>query len=218
MKALSNIKIFGLSFVLITILVLGISLPDDAFGQENKKKYDMVLLSQNYTSKGFADEIVGEILNNGTDIAKSVEISAVFYNDSGIIGSESSRLDPTTINSGDRSMFTLQVVDEVIKSDPERYEFTIKWQDENSIGYFASLTGGEIPENSGGDDSGGDDSGGDDSGGDDSGGDDSGGDDSGGDDSGGDDSGGDDSGGDDSGGDDSGGDDSGGDDSGGEGN
>ncbi len=207
MKALSNIEIFGLSFVLLTILVLEINLHSDAFGQENKKKYDMVLLSQNYNSKGLTGEIVGEILNNGTDIAKSVEISAIFYNDSGIIGSESSGLDPTTINSGDRSVFTLQLIDEIIMSDPERYELTIKWQDEHSVGYFASLTGGEIAENSGGDDSGGDDSGGDDSGGDDSGGDDSGGDDSGGDDSGGDDSGGDDSGGDDSGGDDSGGDD-----------
>ncbi|TVP39324.1 hypothetical protein [Candidatus Nitrosocosmicus arcticus] len=175
MKALSNIEFFGLSFVLITILALEISLHSDAFSQENKKKYDMVLLSQNYNSKGFADEIVGEILNNGTDIAKSVEISVVFSNDSGIIGSESSRLDPTTMNSGDRSVFTLQLVDEVIKSNAERYEFTIKWQDEHSIDYFARLTGGEIAENSGGDDSGGDDSGGDDSGGDDSGGDDSGG-------------------------------------------
>ena len=100
MKALSNIEIFGLSFVLITILVLGINLHSDAFGQENKTKYDMVLLSQNYNSKVFADEIVGEILNNGTDIAKSVEISAIFYNDSGIVGYESSRLDPTTITRG----------------------------------------------------------------------------------------------------------------------
>ncbi len=99
--------------------------------------------------------------------------------------------------------FTLQLVDEVVKSNAESYEFTIKWQDEHSLDYFARLTGGEIADDSGGDDSGGDDSGGDDSGGDDSGGDDSGGDDSGGDDSGGDDSGGDDSGGDDSGGDDS---------------
>src|SRR5688500_7937590 len=196
MIALSNIKIFGLSSVLITILVLGISLPDDAFGQENKKKYDMVLLSQNYTSKGFAEEIVGEILNNGTDIAKSVEISAVFYNDSGIIGSESDRLDPTTINSGDRSVFTLQLVDEVIRSDPERYEFTIKWQDDYSSNYFASLTGAEIAENSGGDDSGGGDSGGEESRADERGGDERGGDESGGDDRGGDDSGGDDSGGD----------------------
>ena len=165
MKALSNIEIFGLSFVLITILVLEISLHSDAFSQENKKKYDMVLLSQNYNNKGFVDEIVGEILNNGTDIAKSVEISAAFYNDSGIIGSESSRLDPTTINPGDRSVFTLQLVDEVIKSNADRYEFAIKWQDEHSIDYFARLTGGEMVENSGGDDSGGDDSGGDDSGG-----------------------------------------------------
>ena len=209
MKALSNIEIFGLSFVLITILVLEISIHSDAFGQENKTKYDMILLSQNYNSNVFADEIVGEILNNGTGIAKSVEISAIFHNDSGIVGYESGRPDSTTISSGDRSVFTLPLVDEVIRSNAESYEFTIKWQDEQSLDYFVRLTGGEIADDSGGDDSGGDDSGGDDSGGDDSGGDDSGGDDSGGDDSGGDDSGGDDSGGDDSGGDDSGGDDSG---------
>src|SRR5688500_11660784 len=127
MKALSNIEIFGLSFVLITILVLEINLHSDAFSQENKKEYDLVLLSQNYSSKVLADEIVGEILNNGTGSAKSVEISAVFYNDSGIVGSESTRLNPTTINSGDRSMFTLELVDEVIKSNAETYEFTIKW-------------------------------------------------------------------------------------------
>ncbi|ALI35801.1 hypothetical protein NMY3_01598 [Candidatus Nitrosocosmicus oleophilus] len=174
-------EIFGLSFVMITILVLGINLHSDAFSQENKKKYDMVLPSQNYNSIGFANEIVGEILNNGTDTAKSVEISAVFYNDSGIIGSEKGRLDHTTINSGDRSVFTIQPEVEIINNNPESYEFTIKWKDVNSIDYFASLTGGEIADDSGGDDSGGDDSGGDDSGGDDSGGDDSGGDDSGGD-------------------------------------
>ena len=167
MKALSNIEIFGLSIVLMTLLGLEISLHSDAFGQETKKKYDMVLLSQNYNNKGFADEIVGEILNNGTDIAKSVEISAIFYNDSGIVGSESGRPDPTTISSGDRSVFTLPLVDEVIRSNAESYEFTIKWQDEQSLDYFTRLTGGEISD----DDSGGggdDDSGGggdDDSGG-----------------------------------------------------
>ncbi len=172
MKALSNIEIFGLSFVLIAILVLGINLHSDAFGQENKTKYDMVLLSQNYNNKVFADEIVGEILNNGTDIAKSVEISAIFYNDSGIVGYESGRPDPTTISSGDRSVFTLPLVDQIIRSNAESYEFTIKWQDEQSLDYFTRLTGGEISDDDSGggdDDSGGgdDDSGGgdDDSGG-----------------------------------------------------
>ena len=179
MKALSNLDIFGLTFALITIGVLGISLHSDAFSQENKKKYDMVLLSQNYNTLGLVDEIVGEILNNGTDIAKSVEISAVFYNDSGIIGSDSSRTDPRNINPGERSTFTIELGNEVIMSDPERYEFTLKWQDDYLSNYFVGLTGGEITDDSGGDDSGGDDSGGDDSGGDDSGGDDSGGDDSG---------------------------------------
>ena len=142
--------------MLLTILVLHSSFHTDAFGQENKTKYDMVLLSQNFTSTGFADAIVGEILNNGTDTAKSVEISAVFYNDSGIIGSEKGRLDHTTINSGDRSVFTIQPEVEIINNNPESYEFTIKWKDVNSIDYFASLTGGEIADDSGGDDSGGD--------------------------------------------------------------
>jgi hypothetical protein len=182
MKALSNTEIFGISFMLITILALEINLHPDAYGQENKKKYDMILLSQNYNNTGFVDAIVGEILNNGTDTAKSVEISAVFYNDSGIIGSESTGTDPTTINSGDKSVFTLQLVDPVVRSDAESYEFTLKWQDEQSVDYFTTLTGGEIPENIDGEDGivddgdGGDGDGGDGDGGDGDGGDGDGGD------------------------------------------
>jgi hypothetical protein len=210
MKALSNIEIFGLSFVMVVVLVLYTNLYFDAFGQGNEKKYEMVLESQNYTHKGITGEIVGEILNNGTDTVRAVEVSAIFYNDSGIVGYESDRTDPTTIDSAERAVFVLPIIDEVILSDAENYEFTIKWQDEYSRDYFVRLTGGDIPDNS---DSGGDDSDSDsDSGGDDSDSDsdsDSGGDDSDSDsDSGGDDSDSDsDSGGDDS-DSDSGGDDS----------
>ncbi|HSA74955.1 MAG TPA: hypothetical protein VLE21_02085 [Candidatus Nitrosocosmicus sp.] len=217
MKALSNTVIFGIAIVLITILALEISIHPDAYSQENNKKYDMILLSQNYNSTGFVDQIVGEILNNGTDTAKSVEISSVFYNDSGIIGSESTGTDPTTINPGDKSVFTLQLIDPVISSDAESYEFTLKWQDEQSVDYFTTLTGGEIPENidddSGIDDSEVDDSEVDDSEVDDSEVDDSEVDDSGGDGDGGDGDGGDGDGGDGDGGDGDGGDGDGGDDS-----
>ncbi|WP_415312685.1 hypothetical protein [Candidatus Nitrosocosmicus sp. FF01] len=179
MKALSNIEIFGLSFVMVVVLVLYTNLYFDAFGQGNEKKYEMVLESQNYTHKGITGEIVGEILNNGTDTVRAVEVSAIFYNDSGIVGYESDRTDPTTIDSAERAVFVLPIIDEVILSDAENYEFTIKWQDEYSRDYFVRLTGGDIPDNS---DSGGDDSDSDsdsDSGGDDSDSDsDSGGDDS----------------------------------------
>jgi hypothetical protein len=166
MKALSNIEIFGLSFVMVVVLVLYTNLYFDAFGQGNEKKYEMVLESQNYTHKGITGEIAGEILNNGTDTVRAVEVSAIFYNDSGIVGYESDRTDPTTIDSAERAVFVLPIIDEVILSDAENYEFTIKWQDEYSRDYFVRLTGGDIPDNS---DSGGDDSDSDsDSGGDDS--------------------------------------------------
>lgn len=149
MKVLSNIEFFGLVFVLITIFVFDAGLHSDAFGQEYKN-YDMIITSQNYNSKGFGDEIVGEILNNGTDTAKSVEISAIFYDDGGgTIGYESSGTSPSTINSGDRSTFTLEIFDPVIMSDIARYDFTIKWEGEHSSNYFARLTGGEISDNSG---------------------------------------------------------------------
>jgi hypothetical protein len=155
MKALSDIEFFGLSFLLLTILVLDSSLHSDAFGQINKKKYDMILLSQNFNSTGFADEVVGEILNNGTDTAKSVEISATFYDDrDNKVGYESTRTHPTTIHSGDTSMFTLQILNATIESVSDRYEFSIKWLDEDSLNYFAKLTGGEMPDSSGGDSNG----------------------------------------------------------------
>ena len=157
MKALSNIGIFGSTFVMIAILIYCASLYSDAFGQGNEKKYEMVLLSHNYTSKGFMDEIVGEILNNGTDTVRAVEASAIFYNNSGIVGYESDRTDPTTIDAGERAVFVLPIIDEVIMSDAESYEFTIKWQDEYARDYFARLTGGEISDDDDSDgDSGGD--------------------------------------------------------------
>jgi hypothetical protein len=169
MKALSGSKLFGLTFVLITLLILETTLYSDAFGQKYKNKYDMVLLSQNYNSKAFADEIVGVILNNGTATAKSVEISAIFYDDDGgVIGHESAGTHPSSIGSGDTSNFTIQIMDEAIKSNATSYDFALKWQDEHSFGYFMKAPGGEIEEDSDGEDSDGEDSDGEDSDGEDS--------------------------------------------------
>ncbi|WP_134484997.1 hypothetical protein [Candidatus Nitrosocosmicus franklandus] len=151
-----NIKIFGLAFVLSTLLVLNQSQYIDVLGQQNIKQFDMILLNQQYYNNPFVDQLVGEILNNGTHTAKSVEISALFYNDSGIVGHESSGTDPTTISAGDKSTFTLQIDDEVIRSEAEGYEFTLKWKDEQSTDYFLRISGGEIAESVGRDD--GDDS------------------------------------------------------------
>jgi len=153
MKALSDIEIYGLSFILITISILVVSLHSDAFSQENKKKFDMVLLSQNYSGTGFAHEIVGEILNNGSSTAKSVEISATLYDDRDKkVGYESTRTQPTTIHPGDKSTFNLPLLNATIESVADRYEFTVKWMDEHSSDYFTQLMGGKIADNSAGND------------------------------------------------------------------
>lgn len=153
MKPMMCIGIFGLLFS-ITLLLLA-SNYSNAFGQanEDRKKFEMVLLSQKYTSTGFVDEIVGEILNNGTDTAKAVEVSANLYDDGGrIVGYEADGASPTTIGSGKSSMFTLQILDEVTKSATASYDITIKWKDKYSSNYFMRLTG-ELEVDRGGDDS-----------------------------------------------------------------
>ncbi|HET6589495.1 MAG TPA: FxLYD domain-containing protein [Candidatus Nitrosocosmicus sp.] len=158
MRALSRSKTFGLIFIMTSILILESTLYYDVFGQENKNKYDIVLLSQNYNINALADEIVGTILNNGTSTAKYVEVSAIFYDDDGkVIGHESDGTSPSSISSGDISDFTLQITDEAIKSNATSYDFTLKWQDEHSFGYFMKVTGGEIGDDGDGDDGDGDD-------------------------------------------------------------
>ncbi|MGD9533501.1 MAG: FxLYD domain-containing protein [Candidatus Nitrosocosmicus sp.] len=131
-----------------------------SFGQDNNnnnnKKYDIVLLSKTYNSEGlFADEITGEILNNGTATVKAVEITAIFYDDSDdIIGKERSGTSPYTINPGQSATFTIITYDEAVKSNASSYDFTAKWKDEYLFSsYFTRLIGDEISEdNSGGGD------------------------------------------------------------------
>jgi len=124
--------------------------PNMAFGQEVNnitKKYDIVLLSHIYSSTGvFADELKGEILNNGTATVKAVEITAIFYDDQDdIIDNERSGTSPYTVNPGDKATFTIEIFDEAIKSNTFSYEFTAKWKDEYlASSYFTRLIGGEI--------------------------------------------------------------------------
>lgn len=154
MKPLYITKIYGLVLIALTIIIViqvEYSLnPDMAFGQEINnitKKYDIVLLSHIYSSTGvFADELMGEILNNGTATVKAVEITAIFYDDQDdIIDNERSGTSPYTVNPGDKAIFTIEIFDEAIKSNASSYEFTAKWKDEYlASSYFTRLIGGEI--------------------------------------------------------------------------
>jgi hypothetical protein len=139
------------------------NLSSDAFGQEfednnnnNNKKYDIAILSQTYLSKFYSDELIGEILNNGTATIKAVEMTSIFYDDQDdIIGNAASGTTPYTINPGDTASFTIKITDEAIKINASSYDFTAKWKDEYlASSYFTQLTGGEISDNSGGGDNG----------------------------------------------------------------
>ena len=158
MKALSNFRILSLVFAITTILiVLNIHLfYTGVFGQENNnRKYDILILSQTYISKFFADELVGEILNNGTATIKAVRITAIFNDDQDeIIGAAYSGTSPFTINPRETAAFTIEISDEAIKSNASSYDFAAKWKDEHlSNNYFTRLSGGEISDyNSGGGD------------------------------------------------------------------
>lgn len=154
MRSLSSTRIYGLVLVLTTIVVLETSIHSNIFAQENKKSFDMILLSHNYNSKAFADEIVGSILNNGTATIKAVEITAIFYDDQDeIIGNADSGTSPYTVNQGDSATFTIELFDEAVKINATSYDFTAKWQDEYlSSSYFTRFTGDETSESSGGED------------------------------------------------------------------
>jgi hypothetical protein len=166
MKPVASAKIFGVLLVVTTTtIIMAITiernnLHSNAFGQgfENddsnnqNKNYDMVILSQTYLSKFYSDELIGEILNNGTATIKAVEMTAIFYDDQDdIIGNAASGTTPYTINPGDTATFTIKIFDEAIKINASSHDFTAKWKDEYlASSYFTRLAGAEISDKSGG--------------------------------------------------------------------
>jgi hypothetical protein len=103
---------------------------------------DLVLLSQKYNDERFGDEIVGEILNNGTIAAEFAKVTVSFYDEnSAILGSESTYADPSTISPGQRAAFTIFITSDAIEDDTETYEFTLQWQDSDSNDYSKRITG-----------------------------------------------------------------------------
>lgn len=158
MELLSSTKLFGrVQIVLTTLIIMTIEgnvLHPDAFGQgfDDNKRYDMVILSQNYLGKFYSDELVGEILNNGTATIKAVEMTAIFYDDEDdIIGNERSGTSPYTINPGETASFTIEIFDDAVKINASSYDFTAKWKDEYlSSSYFTRLIGSEISDDDSG--------------------------------------------------------------------
>ncbi len=67
---------------------------------------DISLVSQSYDEEEFSDHIVGEVTNNGTALARYVEITASFRDPAGqITGTSFTYADPNEIQPGDSSPF-----------------------------------------------------------------------------------------------------------------
>jgi hypothetical protein len=89
---------------------------------------DIVLLSHRYNQGQFGDEIVGEILNNGSRSLGmfDVPISASFYDPAGqLVGSENGYLENQEVNGGDRSAFTISILDETLLSNAATYDLVV---------------------------------------------------------------------------------------------
>ena len=87
-----------------------------------------MLLSQRYNQGQFGDEIVGEILNNGTRSLGmfDIPISASFYDSAGqLVGSENGFLEGQEVGEGDRAAFSISILDESLLQDAVTYDLLI---------------------------------------------------------------------------------------------
>jgi hypothetical protein len=106
---------------------------------------DLVLLSQRYNDERFGDEIVGEILNNGTITAEYAKVSVSFYDENGaILGSQYTYTDPSTIAPGQKAAFNIFITSDTIEDDTETYEFTLQWQDNDFNDFSKRITGEQV--------------------------------------------------------------------------
>lgn len=91
---------------------------------------NIILLSQRFND----GTVVGEVMNNGSSVAKSVKVTASFYDaNNEIVAAKLTFADPSTLKPGDRATFNIYTSDEAIKQDAETYEFVLQWQDEDGV-------------------------------------------------------------------------------------
>jgi hypothetical protein len=109
---------------------------------EDSSDVDLMLLSQNYDNERFGDRLVGELLNNGSETAEFVQVSASFYDEEGaFLGTSSGVTQPSSIPPGARAGFEILITSDTIEDDTERYEFSIQWTDEDFDQHTIRLTG-----------------------------------------------------------------------------
>jgi hypothetical protein len=91
---------------------------------------DLSLVSQRYVEESFSNEIVGEVISNGSEVADFAEATASFYDANGqIVGTEYGFADPSTVQPGMKSPFSIIVTGETISNEAASYSITLQWQD-----------------------------------------------------------------------------------------
>ena len=115
---------------------------------EDNPDDDIVLLSQNYDNDRFADHLVGELLNNGSETAESVQVAASFYDEDGVfLGTASGFTEPSSIPPGGRAGFDILITSDTVQDDTETYEFSIQWRDDDFDQHTIRITGEQAEAN-----------------------------------------------------------------------
>jgi hypothetical protein len=87
-------------------------------------------------------EIVGEVVNGGTDDTEFVKVVATFYDETGrVIDTDFTYTDPTDVPAGQSAPFELTVTDEDISDDIESVKLSAQSQDYFAIDPELATTG-----------------------------------------------------------------------------
>lgn len=140
-------RVFPIFIVVVIMIILAPAI-NNVLAQS-----DISLQSQRYIEESFSNQIVGEVINNGSEVAEFVEATASFYNALGdIVGTSSGFADPETIQPGMKSPFTILITSDTVANEAATYSLTLQWQDSDVNDYsklvlenepITSSTGGQ---------------------------------------------------------------------------
>jgi hypothetical protein len=106
---------------------------------------DVSLESQRYIEESFFNQIVGEVINNGSEVAEFVGATTSFYDSLGdIVGTSSGFADPETIQPGMKSPFTILITSDTVANEAATYSFTLQWQDSGGNDYSKLVLENEL--------------------------------------------------------------------------
>lgn len=90
---------------------------------------DMALLSARFNDNQFGGQIVGEVMNNGSESAEFTQALVKFRGaDGAVIDLASTYANKRVIVSGDASPFNILIGSDIVENRGKTYDLTLKWQ------------------------------------------------------------------------------------------